>query len=198
MQEGSSTLYIDPNNKNLRGKAGDIVYCTHEHPDHTSGIKSFLKSDPDTLLITHDVVAKKFSQFKDQTIIISPNEKLSKNIWAMYFLPEPHGLFSGVKNIGIIVTTPSLSFAHPGDAAKLHNFNKEEIDVLAVPIGGMFTMSPKNAIRELAKFVKIPIIIPMHWLWRSPTRFCRQLKKKVPKAICIIPQNGAEIEIPLK
>ncbi|MHA2238117.1 MAG: MBL fold metallo-hydrolase [Candidatus Hodarchaeales archaeon] len=196
IQEGASTLYIDPNEKNLKGKAGDITYCTHEHVDHTTGVKSFLASDPDTLLITNNAVAKKFSQFKNQIIVISPNEELTEGVWNMHFLSEPHGIFSNVKNIGIIVTSSSLSFGHPGDAAQLQNFAKEQMDILAVPIGGLFTASPKKVINELVNFSKIPIIIPMHWLLRNPKGFCKQLIAKFPESICIVPQNGTEIEFP--
>lgn len=198
LQEGNSTLYIDPNQKNLLGKPGDMIYCTHNHPDHTTGIKSFLKSDPSTLLITHDAVAKKFNQFKNQIICISPNEELTERGWEMQFLQEPHGIFSKVKNIGIVVTTPTISFGHPGDAVRFQNFSNRQMDIFAVPIGGIFTASPKKVVKELESFTKIPIIIPMHWLWRNPKGFCKQFHTIFPESICLVPQNGVEIEFPVK
>ncbi|MFX0149768.1 MAG: hypothetical protein ACFFAJ_03205 [Candidatus Hodarchaeota archaeon] len=94
-------------------------------------------------------------------------------------------------NIGIIVHSPSFSFGHLGDSVSFEGFVAKKIDMLAVPIAGMMTASPKRAIKELETFNQpLPLIVPMHWFWRSPKGFCRKITAKFPTAKCIIPKTG--------
>ena len=47
-------------------------------------------------------------------------------------------------------------------------FSQEKMDILAIPISGLFAASPKRALNELKSFSQpLPIIIPMHWLLRK-------------------------------
>ena len=110
-----------------------------------------------------------------------------------------HGLFCSEKNIGIIIHTPELSFGHLGDAVSFEGFKDKKVDILAVPIVGIFTASPKGAIKELEKFKQpLPIIVPMHWLFRRPKSFCKKLKKRFPEVECIVPRDNTIISYKIK
>ncbi len=192
-----SKLLIDPRSKSHSQIEGDIIYATHRHMDHTAGIDTFLEiNDPKAVLISNIQVTKKFSQFGDQIITIQDGESLKKGVWELKFIRGKHGLFvfRGVENIGIVVKTPSFTFAHLGDSVNFEGFVNLDIDMLAVPIGSMFAASPKGAIKELKKFKKpLPTIIPMHWLWRNPRGFCNNLTKEFPEVKCIVPKKGEKI-----
>ena len=195
LEYDGSKLLIDPGKKHHSEIDGDIVYSTHYHYDHTSGIEKFLKKNtPNSVLIANEQVTQKYSKFEDQIMTINDGETIKRGIWEFSFISGRHGFFRGVNNIGIVVRTPSLTFGHLGDSVNFSGFSQVDVDILAVPIGSMFAASPKGAIKELQEFKKpLPIIIPMHWLWRSPRGFCKKFKKAFPDARCIIPQDGEKI-----
>ena len=197
LEHQNSKLLIDPRKKTHSQIEGDIIYATHHHMDHTAGIDTFLGTNaPTAVLISNKQVTKKYSQFENQTLTIKDGESLRKGVWEFNFIRGKHGLFlfRGVDNIGIVVKTPSFTFAHLGDSVNFEGFVNLDIDMLAVPIGSMFAASPKGAIKELKKFKKpLPTIIPMHWLWRNPRGFCKNLMKEFPEVKCLVPKNGEKI-----
>jgi len=188
----NSKLLIDPRKKSHSQFEGDIVYATHNHMDHTAGIERFLKINaPSGVLISNTQVTKKYSPFGDRIITIYDGESLKKGVWELEFVFGKHGFFRGVENVGIVVKTPSFTFGHLGDSINFGGFVNLDLDMLSVPIGSIFTASPKGAIKELKKFTKpLPTIIPMHWLWRNPRGFCKNLTKEFPEVKCIVPKKG--------
>jgi L-ascorbate metabolism protein UlaG (beta-lactamase superfamily) len=196
LEYNNSKLLIDPRKKSHSQIEGDILYATHHHMDHTAGIDLFLEINTSSgVLISNIQVTKKYSQSGKQVITIKAGEKLKRGVWDLEFISGKHGFFRGVDNIGIVVKTPSFTFGHLGDSINFDGFaNLEGLDMLAVPIGSMFAASPKGALKELEKFTKpLPIIVPMHWLWRNPKGFCKKLTKEFPNAKCIVPKNGEKI-----
>ena len=191
----NSTILIDPRKKSHSQIKGDIIYATHHHPDHIAGIDQFLKmNSPSAVLIGNKQVTKKYPDFKDQTTTIKDGETLKKGNWEFEFISGKHGFFRGVENVGIVVKTPSFTFGHLGDSVNFEGFKNLDLDMLAVPISSIFTTSPKGAIKELRKFKKpLPIIVPMHWLIRSPKRFCKKITQEFPETKCIVPIDGEKI-----
>jgi len=195
LEHQNSKVLIDPSKKSHSQVEGDIIYATHHHWDHTAGIDTFLETNaPNGVLISNSQVTKKYAKFGDQIITIKDGECLTRGRWELEFIRGKHGFFRGVENIGIVVKTPSFTFGHLGDSINFEGFANLDLDMLAVPIGSIFTASPKGAIKELHKFKKpLPSIIPMHWLWRNPRGFCKNLIKEFPEAKCIVPKKGEKI-----
>ena len=195
LEYNESRLLIDPGNKQNSRTEGNIVYSTHYHWDHTAGINDFLKiNEPNAVLIANKQVTKDYSKWGDRVITVEDGDKLTRGEWELKFIKGRHGFFRGVNNLGIIVKTPSISFGHLGDSISFEGFINEQIDALAIPIGGIFAASPKGAIKELEKFNQLPkSVIPMHWLWRRPTGFCKKLTRKFPDTKCIIPKKNEKI-----
>ncbi|MHA2226437.1 MAG: MBL fold metallo-hydrolase [Candidatus Hodarchaeales archaeon] len=188
----TTKILIDPGKKALGRIKADVVYATHRHFDHTRGIEEFLEfNDEPSILICNEQVAQAYVKWKNRVKIIKNGEVLDKESYNLEFIAGRHGLFSGEMNIGIIVHSPSFSFGHLGDSVSFEGFATKKIDMLAVPIAGMFTASPKRAIKELEAFNQpLPIIVPMHWFWRNPKGFCRKFLSEFPTAKCIIPKTG--------
>jgi L-ascorbate metabolism protein UlaG (beta-lactamase superfamily) len=191
-----SILLIDPQNKAAGARPGNIVYGTHQHFDHIGGVNHFLEQNPDALLIGNPQVAAKFAHWGDRVTTVNAGDTLVHKPWTFQFIQEPHGFFKNKINLGIIVRTKNFAFGHVGDAVRFQGFATAHLDVIAVPIVGGFTASPKRAVNELAKFDEpLPIIVPMHWMYRSPKRFCKRLKKQLPQARCIKPEKNAVLQL---
>lgn len=196
LQYQDSTILIDPQNKAAGNRKGNMVYCTHDHPDHVGGVNIFMEQNPVAFLIGSSQVAKKFRQWTSRTVVAYSDQFFQQGPWSLRFIQEPHGVFKNKINLGVIARTDDFSFGHVGDAVRFDGFAKAKLDVLAVPIFGGFTTSPKQAIAELKKFdPPLPTIIPMHWVVRSPSGFCKRFKTEFPDTKCIVPEKNKELEL---
>lgn len=186
-----STLLIDPPKRQDGEVDGQLVYCTHKHSDHTSGIAPFMKRNADAILVCNAQVASKFMEFNDRTVVINADKTFHKTPWSFRFIEGTHGMMKGIENTGVVISDTDSSFGHPGDTTTLAGFYQREVDYLAVPISGAVTASPKKIIEELAFFKRYPqVVIPMHWLVRKPKTFCKKLRVRFPEIQCIVPEKG--------
>ena len=191
LSHNDSSMLIDPNGKDAGNVNGELVYCTHKHFDHTGGVSTFLERNLDAILVTNEQVSKKFRKYADRVVIIEKNGSHSHGDWNLEFIETRHGFFRGVHNLGVIVRVGDVSFGHCGDSVEFEGFASRRIQTLAVPIGGIFTASPKGALLELEKFETRPSrVVIMHWLMRKPESFCKKLSEMFPSIECIIPQDG--------
>lgn len=169
---------------------------THNHFDHTRGVDPFLKRNPEAALICNEQVAKSFKKWSDQIVLVEPGEEIQHKTWKLKFIKGRHGLFSSVKNTGVIVRTSTISFGHAGDSVDFSGVSQEKLDYFAIPICGIFAASPKKALKELERFKQpLPTIIPMHWIWRNPHGFCHQFSTVFPEGQCVVPKNGNTVPI---
>ena len=186
-----SGLLIDPGDKSSGDVEGELVYCTHEHMDHTGGIATFMERNPEAILVANHQVAEMFKQYSNRTIIVENGGLYSHGPWDLRFIKGEHGVFKGCINLGVIIRTSDYSFGHCGDTVTFKGFYNADLKALAIPIAGVMTASPSRALTEIEKFDKpLPAIIPMHWVIRNPQTFCRKLTKKMPGTRCIIPKKG--------
>jgi L-ascorbate metabolism protein UlaG (beta-lactamase superfamily) len=190
LSKNDSSIIIDPFNKKAGHIDGELVYCTHGHSDHTGGVSSFMERNSDAILLTNGEVAMQFKQFSDRCVIANDGGSFRHGEWEFLFIKSKHGLFNNL-NLGVIVRNGVDSFGHPGDTISLEGFSSAEINILAVPITGIVTLSPISAISELKTFDQpLPTIVVMHWVTRNPDKFCQKLSKEIPKARCIVPIKG--------
>jgi L-ascorbate metabolism protein UlaG (beta-lactamase superfamily) len=191
LTSNGSLLLIDPSRREDGELAGSVLYCTHNHSDHTGGVGQFLRRNPQATMLCNSQVSSRFPEFKSQTEIIEPNTTSSQGPWELEFLQGEHGLRKGVTNLGVLVSDGQLVFGHPGDTVTLQPYYEKQIDILAVPIGGIFTASPTKILQELTRFKTYPkAVIPMHWLVRNPEKFCRRLSERFPEIECRVPVKG--------
>lgn len=162
---------------------------THNHSDHTAGVKRFLRRNSDSVLICNTQVADEFKTFDDSIILAVPGEEIEHDGWRFKFIKGTHGLFRNIENTGVIIEASSLRFGHAGDSVEFKDFSQEKFDIFAIPIGGFFTASPKRVLKELSSFkLPLPIVVPMHWLIRNPSKFCTKFTNNFPKSQCIVPK----------
>jgi L-ascorbate metabolism protein UlaG (beta-lactamase superfamily) len=196
LEADGSKMLIDPQDKKSGDREGDFVYCTHNHFDHTRGVKPFLRRNPEAFLVGNDQVVDSFSEFGDRTRQVKSGDNFDYGPWKLEFLQLRHGVFRSVNNLAVIVRVQDLVFIHCGDAVSFEGVTEYLPNVLAVPICGGPAAKPSTILKMLKYFKKLyPIIIPMHWLFRNPNKLCRKIHETFPEIRCIVPKNGEEVNI---
>jgi L-ascorbate metabolism protein UlaG (beta-lactamase superfamily) len=191
LTKGNSTILIDPVDKNAGDIEGDLVYCTHRHYDHTGGIPCFMERNPEAILLTNEQVSQQFRQFADRTVLAQDGESIYHGSWEFLFIESKHGLIKNELNLGVIVRNGADSFGHCGDTITFEGFSSTQLDTIAIPIAGILTASPSEAISELRKFEQpLPTIVVMHWVIRNPNSFCKRLSKEFHDVRYIVPEKG--------
>lgn len=188
-------LLIDPTNKKSGDVVGDVVYCTHNHSDHTGGVETFLERNENAILVGNEQVTSTFAQYVDRISTVSDGETFDFKSISLTFTKLRHGLLKGVYNLAVEVRIGEFLFAHCGDAVSFEEFPSSPVDILAIPIGGAFTAGPKKSLAMIRNLPNpLPTVIPMHWLMRNPKSFCKKLKTELPQVNCIVPVIGVKIK----
>jgi L-ascorbate metabolism protein UlaG (beta-lactamase superfamily) len=141
---------------------GDLILISHEHNDHNL-IEAVTNLDKDKPKIIRGLLTKGKRQDWNKV-----DEKV-KNI-RVRTVPSYHDEEEGLKrgkNGMFIIETDGLKIAHLGDLG--HVLTEEqvkaigEIDILMIPIGGIFTINGEKA-REVVKQLKPRLyVLPMHY-----------------------------------
>lgn len=126
----------------------DIVTVSHEHADHNY-VEGIMTTDP--------------------LIIQGPGEYESKGvniIGVSSFHDDKNGAERGVNTI-YRYEMDGISLVHLGDLGHKLNDSQLElldgVDILMIPVGGFYTISPSIAV-EVVNQIEPLVIIPMHYL----------------------------------
>lgn len=194
-ETSDSKLLLDPRDKKSGDLDGDLVYCTHNHFDHTGGVETFLTRNQEAILIGNEQVTSSYSQFSDRVKTMKEGESFEFGSQSFSFTRLRHGVFKGVYNLAVEIRFGEFTFAHCGDAVSFGGFPSITVDVLAIPISGAFAASPKKALELVLNLPEpVPTIVPMHWLMRSPEAFCKRLRDAKPTVNCVVPTNGQPLK----
>ena len=160
------TVYIDP--VNIQSDAiADFIFITHTHYDHFS-LKDILNiSNKQTrLFITPDAQGK-LEGFLGNTTYVEPNNRYQVDNIIVDTVPayNENSSFHPESNrwVGYIIEIDRKRIYHAGDTDALEELKQlSNIDIGIFPVGGTYTMGPKEA-AELANAIKPNIAIPMHY-----------------------------------
>jgi len=147
------TVMTDPHDGKSIGipapsSKGDIILVSHNHYDHSSGMK----------LVEKD----------DSKVITDERKRVISNVQIQgieSFHDEAQGIKRG-RNVIYKFTMDDITFCHLGDLG--HELNDEtvqkigDVDILFIPIGGTFTLDAAQACNVIKK-VKPKIAVPMHY-----------------------------------
>ncbi len=153
----SATVITDPFDPKMvglkySGVAGEIVTVSHKHKDHNavdrvSGIKKIING-PGEYEIS-GVTIMGYKTFHDK---LTSNDKKQG---------EERG-----ENTIYVIEADGLVVAHLGDLGHLLSDDLVDeigdIDVLMIPVGGFFTIGPKEATEIISK-ISPRFVIPMHY-----------------------------------
>ena len=149
-KDNSAEVVIDPYSDiglKLPRLSADIVMVTHDHPDH------------------NNIGAVNGSPF----VIQGPGEYEIKEVFIRgipSFHDDKEGKERGSNTI-YIFESENMKFCHLGDLgqSQLSDEQMEKIDsvdVLMIPIGGVYTISA-NAAQKIISQIEPKIVIPMHY-----------------------------------
>ncbi len=153
----TASVIIDPFDSEFTGLKlpkevqGDMVLISHEHEDHNNS------SDIETALGKKPMVFRDPGEYEVGGVVISG---LSS------FHDDTQGLERG-KNIIFHLLFDGLDIVHLGDLGQSKLTEEQiaqigEVDILLIPVGGVYTIDSKGAASIVAQ-LEPKIIIPMHF-----------------------------------
>jgi L-ascorbate metabolism protein UlaG (beta-lactamase superfamily) len=165
IQDGATTIYVDPWKLGPNAPKADVVLITHGHSDHFSPDDIGKIAQPATIFVAPPDVAGKLTGKK--VLTAKPGEtndvgKVKVAAVAAYninkqFHPKANGW------VGYVVTLSSGErIYHSGDTDAIPEMKTVQADVALMPCGGTYTMTARE-MAEAANAFKPAILIPMHW-----------------------------------
>jgi L-ascorbate metabolism protein UlaG (beta-lactamase superfamily) len=156
LKTNQATVVTDPFNPTMVGiplakQAADIVTISHQHEDH-----NFLERITGT------------ESRPEPLVFDAPGEYEAQDV-GVVGLPSFHDASQGSergKNTIFVFQIDGLLVAHLGDLGHTLEEKKIEelgpIDILIIPVGGTFTLSPEQAGKMVAA-IGPSVVIPMHY-----------------------------------
>ncbi len=184
----------------------DYILVTHDHGDHLGNtvelLKLYKKAKAVAIFEIANQIAEKLSD---------PNRIIDGNIGGPIRLGEgffvvlttaTHSSGSGSPT-GVVFGREGEVVYHAGDTGLTYDMKLVgelyKPLVALLPIGGHYTMGPKEAAKA-AELIKPKYAIPMHYgtfpvLWGKPEDFKNEVAKLAPEVEVIILSPGEEVEL---
>lgn len=160
--EGQKVLHFDPFQLKNAPHDADIICITHDHYDHFSLEDIERVANADTVFVVPQTLAEKLPN----AIILRAGESVeiqgvSITAIAAYnerqpFHPKENGW------LGYCVTMDGETLYVCGDTDATTEAKAVRCDILALPVGGTYTMDAEQA-AELAKAVMPELALPTHY-----------------------------------
>lgn len=167
--EAERIIYSDPLEIAGAPHDADIILITHDHYDHFSPADIEKAGNSDTVLILPEKMkddVKKLSRKPGQVILVKPDESLTvcgipiETVPAYNVNKKFHPKESSWT--GYILTLGNTRYYISGDTDNTEDARRVKCDVAMVPIGGTYTMDPKEA-AELINTISPIVAIPTHY-----------------------------------
>jgi len=209
-------ILIDPwfeENPSCNVKASDcknisMVLVTHDHFDHVGDAVSICQTTGAKLFAIVETALKlKEAGIKEEQIVngigFNIGGTVEENGIKVTMVEAHHSSASGTP-VGYIITFPdNYTIYHAGDTsifASMQIYGELfDIDLAMLPIGGVFTMDPKQA-AYACMLLKCKSVIPMHWgsfpiLEQNTENFKKEIEKLKLDTKIISLKPGEEIEV---
>ena len=209
-------ILIDPwfeENPSCNVKASDcknisMILVTHDHFDHVGDAVTICKNTGAKLFAIVETALKlKEAGIREEQIVngigFNIGGTVEENGIKVTMVEAHHSSASGTP-VGYIITFPdNYTIYHAGDTsifASMQIYGELfDIDLAMLPIGGVFTMDPKQA-AYACMLLKCKSVIPMHWgsfpiLEQNTENFQKEIEKLKLDTKIISLKPGEEIEV---
>ena len=157
-------IYFDPYQIKEETHDADLIFITHDHPDHFSieDIKKVEKAD--TVYVIPDSMYNLLGG--ENVVTLNPYEKTVIEGYETLSVPSYNtrsGFHPRNKNyLGYIVTIEGKRVYVAGDCDLNEDDRKIRCDIACIPIGGHFTMDGKEAAKLIGE-IHPETVIPTHY-----------------------------------
>ena len=165
----AGTVYADPFRMKISPHDADIVLITHDHYDHFSPEDLAKVINPATILVVPEKLADKAAAFSAQVKAIEtvlPGQQYQIAGLSLETVPSYNRIkpFHPKKNgwVGYLLDLEGQRVFIAGDTDKTKENSAVQCDIALVPVGGKFTMDPKEA-ADLINTIRPKTAIPTHY-----------------------------------
>lgn len=169
IRSAEGTVYFDPFKMNSAPHDADYIFITHDHYDHFSPADIAKVAKEDTILVIPQSMAGKVKEVESLVGAVGtvvpggagmmgqiPYEAIPAYNKIKPFHPKRSGF------VGYIVTLDGMRIYVAGDTDMTKENKEVRCDIALVPIGGKFTMDPKEA-AQLVNQIHPLAAIPTHY-----------------------------------
>lgn len=194
--------------KNLEEVARDVDYIivTHDHGDHLGEAIEIMRINKSVKLVAIYEIAEYIGkELGDQERVIGANIGGPIDLGNNYYVVLTNALHSSSRghSTGAVFGRDGELVYHAGDTGITYDMKligelyKPLIAIL--PIGGHFTMGPKEAAKAV-ELIKPKYVIPMHYetfpvIKGKPEEFKKYVSELTPEVKVIILRPGDEVEL---
>lgn len=162
-------IYIDPFKIEENYFDADFIFITHDHYDHFSEADIEKVRKEDTIIVlpeTCEQKVKKLNFISNNIITVKPGAKYEVTDISFSTVPayNINKSFHPKENewVGYVININGEKYYIAGDTDITEENKKVKCDVAMLPIGGTYTMNPKEA-AKLANIINPQIAIPTHY-----------------------------------
>ncbi|MEM4653678.1 MAG: metal-dependent hydrolase [Candidatus Nezhaarchaeales archaeon] len=181
----------------------DYIIVTHDHFDHLGDAERIAKKFNSTVIGVPELVTS-LERRGVQGLGLNMGAFVDVNgVFKVALVPALHTCSAGGP-VGVILDVDGLRIYHMGDTGYTAEFQaiKEVFnpEVVLVPIGGHYTMGPREAALAL-KVLAPKVAIPMHYatfpvLVKTADDFVEKAKTLAPNVKVLVLKPGEEVEVP--
>lgn len=154
---------------------GNLILATHEHLDHLDPRLVNALTGKGTALIGPEVCRRKMGDLMHAVV---PGDRITDKgaVVRVVHAYNPEGSRKTIyhpkgRGVGYIVEVDGHSVYHAGDTGLIEEMRgMGPMDVALLPIGGRYTMDPREAAQAAAD-IGAKIVVPIHLLRSDPAAF---------------------------
>jgi len=187
-------------------KEVDFILVTHDHGDHLGETVEIAKRTKATVVGVYELTIHVSEQGVENVLPLNIGGpvKLTSEI-EVYATPALHSSTKGCP-VGYVIATPDFVIYHAGDTGLFSDMELigklYHIDLALLPIGGTFTMGPREA-AIATSLIRPRYVIPMHYntfpeIRQDPEIFKDIVEKIAPHVKVLILSPGDKVDIPIR
>ncbi len=188
------TLFVDPFLRNpnspIKPEAvtkADLVYVTHDHPDHLGDAFEICKRTGAVFVAVVELSSQASENGVKNTASLNVGGSYTLGDLKLTVVQAVHSASKGTPT-GLVAEGEGLTIYHAGDTALFGDMHligeRYNIDLACIPIGGNYTMDARQAV-DAVLMLKPRMVFPMHYgtfpvLAKSAAEFAGLLRSKAP------------------
>ncbi|MCS7139326.1 MAG: metal-dependent hydrolase [Candidatus Nezhaarchaeota archaeon] len=180
----------------------DFIVITHDHFDHYGDAAEIARKYKSRIIGVPELIWKLEGEGLSGLALNIGSLVDVNGVFKVALVPAAHTCTIG-KPVGVIVDIDGFRIYHMGDTGYTIEFQaiKEAFnpEVVLIPIGGHYTMGPREAALAL-RVLRPKVAIPMHYatfpvLVKSADDFVNEVKRLAPDVKVIVLKPGGEVEV---